>query len=232
MIQAVNRLSPRRLSRREFGAGSADIVMIVTAIGGNIDAADVAAEGLMITAELEAIEGTDDVVSYWSLGSPPPLASESGDRALVLLRITGDDDPDREALVTEIMETYDTNRGPVTIELAGLEPVFEQVGSSIEGDLARAEAIAIPITLILLIIVFGGIVAALLPVAIGAASVFGAFLVLFLVTGFADVSIFSINLVTAMGLGLAIDYSLFIVSRFREELDRGPQHRTSSGPRR
>ncbi|MEM7285990.1 MAG: MMPL family transporter [Actinomycetota bacterium] len=206
----------------EFGTGAPDLVLLVTAESGSVDEPDVVAEGLEITAELAAIEGTDDVISYWSAGSPPPLASEDGSRAMVLLRFLGeDDDPDRVDLVGDVLEEYEGERGPVVLSPAGFEAVFEEVGSTIEGDLARAEAIAIPLTLILLIVVFGGIVAALLPVAVGAAAVFGAFLVLFLITGFTDVSIFSLNLVTALGLGLAIDYSLFIVSRYREELARG-----------
>ena len=206
----------------EFGTGAPDLVLLVTAANGDIDDPTVVAEGRAITDEIAAIAGTDDVVSYWSLGSPDALASQNGDRAMVLLRILGEeDDPDRVDLVGELLETYDTERGPVRVQPAGFEAVFEEVGSTIEGDLARAEAIAIPLTLLLLIVVFGGIVAALLPVAVGAASVFGAFLVLFVVTGFTDVSIFSLNLVTALGLGLAIDYSLFIVSRFREELHHG-----------
>ena len=206
----------------EFGTGAPELVLIVTANDGSVDDPAVVAEGLAITDELAAIEGTDDVISYWSAGSPPPLASEDGSRAMVLLRFLGDeDDPDRVDLVGEVLDEYEGERGPVTLSPAGFEAVFEEVGSTIEGDLKRAEAIAIPLTLILLIVVFGGIVAALLPVAVGAAAVFGAFLVLFIITGFTDVSIFSLNLVTALGLGLAIDYSLFIVSRYREELARG-----------
>src|SRR5690606_12738792 len=91
----------------------------------------------------------------------------------------------------------------------------------IEGDLARAEMVAVPITLLLLVLVFGGLVAAGLPLIVGLVSVLGTFFTLWLVTLVTDVSVFSINLVTAMGLGLAIDYSLFIVSRFREELQAG-----------
>ena len=85
----------------------------------------------------------------------------------------------------------------------------------------RAEMIAIPITLLLLLLVFGSVVAALLPLAIGALSVVGTFLVLLVVNQFTEVSVFALNLTTAMGLGLAIDYSLFIVSRYREELAAG-----------
>ena len=217
----------------EFDTGSADLVFLVTATepadDGSIavDRADVAAAGLQLTEQLSAIEATDDTASYWSLGNPPPLRSDDGERALVLLRVPGaDDDPDRADAITEIIEEFDTeesgvDRGAITVEVGGPERIFEQVGSTIEGDLARAEAIAIPLTLLLLVVVFAGIVAALLPLVVGVVAVFGAFLTLFLITQFTDVSIFSINLVTALGLGLAIDYSLFVVSRFREELGRG-----------
>ncbi len=195
-----------------------------------VDRPDVVSAGLALTDQLSAIEGTDDTVSYWSLGNPPPLRSDDGERALVLLRVPGDeDDADRADLIAEIIEEYDTelagddaaDRGPITVAVGGPERIFEQIGSTIEGDLARAEAIAIPLTLLLLVVVFAGIIAALLPLAVGIVAVFGAFLTLFVITQFTDVSIFSINLVTALGLGLAIDYSLFVVSRFREELGRG-----------
>ena len=121
-----------------------------------------------------------------------------------------------------MLADYDgLERDGVRVDLAGREAVFTAIGETIEGDLARAESIAIPLTLLLLLVVFGSAVAAGLPVLVGMISVFGAFFVLYVITLFTDVSIFSINLVTALGLGLAIDYSLFIVSRFREELDRG-----------
>jgi RND superfamily putative drug exporter len=201
-----------------------------------VDSPVVSEAGLALTASLAATEGVADVASYWSLGSPPPLRSAEGDQALVLLRVPGDaDDPRRATLVDELIETYDDEvaarhdaEAPahpwshaVTVEVGGPERIFTQVGETIEGDLARAETIAVPLTLLLLVVVFGGIVAALLPVAVGVVAVLGAFLTLFIITGFTDVSIFSINLVTAMGLGLAIDYSLFVVSRYREELARG-----------
>jgi RND superfamily putative drug exporter len=95
------------------------------------------------------------------------------------------------------------------------------VGSTIEKDLARAEGIAIPITMLLLLLVFGTLVASGLPAVIGAVAVLGSFLALFITTQLTDVSIFAINLVTALGIGLGIDYALFVVTRFREELARG-----------
>ena len=207
----------------EFDTGSADVVAIVTAVDGDVDAPDVVASGTELTEEFAAIEGADDVVSYWTLGSPPPLRSTEGDRALILIRFPGaEEDPARVETIEMVLEEFaGLERDGITVGLAGPEPVFAAIGETIEGDLVRAEAIAVPLTLLLLLFVFGGVVAAGLPVLVGAVSVFGAFMVLWTVTQFTDVSIFSINLVTALGLGLAIDYSLFIVSRFREERARG-----------
>lgn len=227
----------------EFGTGAPDLVLVVSATAPSTDdvaAVDqplVRAAGEAITASLAGTAGLDDVVSYWSLGAPPPLRSTDGESALVLLRAPGDeDDTARADVIEHVIETYDDEEhaaeiaegaaphewsGAVTVEVGGGERIFTQVGETIEGDLARAESIAIPLTLLLLVVVFGGIVAALLPVAVGMFAVLGAFLTLFVITSFTDVSIFSINLVTAMGLGLAIDYSLLVVSRFREELARG-----------
>ncbi len=210
------------LLEEHFGTGDPDLVLVVSAIDGTVDDPDVVAEGEAIIAELARTEGTDDVIGYWTAGRPDALASSAKDRAIVLLRVPGDqDDPTRTSRIETLIEEYDTVRGPVRVQVGGPDRTFEQISATIESDLARAEAIAIPLTLILLIIVFGGVVAALLPVAIGVVAVLGAFFVLFAVTLATDVSIFSINLVTAMGLGLAIDYSLFVVSRYREELALG-----------
>ena len=204
----------------EFVNGDANLILLVTAESGDVtDAATTAAAAELVT-ELRSVEGLEDVTSYWDLGRPESLASIDGDKALVLARATGDDEA-REAIAGEVVEAFTLDGDVIDVGVGGEEAVFEAIGSTIEGDLAIAEAIAIPLTLLLLVVVFRGVAAALLPVAVGISAIFGAFLVLFVVTAFTDVSVFSINLVTALGLGLAIDYSLLIVSRFREELARG-----------
>ncbi len=210
----------RELLESEFGTGTADVVFLVTAT--DVDDPAVAAAGTAFTSELAGRADLDDVASYWSLGSVSPLRSVAGDRALVIARIPGDPDtgPEWDETLAD-MQDLAGRRGPLTVELTGRSQIFDEVNSTIEGDLARAEAIAVPITLALLIAIFGGVVAALLPLTVGIMAVVGAFLVLFVLTGFTDVSVFSINLVTGMGLALGIDYSLFIVSRFREELAAG-----------
>ena len=185
----------------EFDTGSADLVAIVTATEGDVDAAGVVAAGTALTDEFAAIEGTDDVASYWSLGAPAPLRSIEGDRALILMRFPGaEEDPTRVETIEAILDEYaGLERDGISVGLAGSEPVFAAIGETIEGDLARAEMIAVPLTLLLLLFVFGGVVAAGLPLLVGAVSVFGAFMVLWTVTQFTNVSIFSINLVTALG---------------------------------
>jgi uncharacterized membrane protein YdfJ with MMPL/SSD domain len=112
-------------------------------------------------------------------------------------------------------------RDGVTTTFGGTLMVNDEVSTQIKKDISRAELISFPILLILLLIIFRGVVAALVPLALGGISILGAFLVVKVITQFTDISVFAINIITLLGLGLAIDYSLFIVSRFREELAAG-----------
>ena len=210
-----------------FHQGDPNILLLVTAPPGKtVDDPAVARIGNDLTAELGGEQGVGQAVSYWSLGSPAPLKSSKGalkDRqALVLARIDGTQDEQRD--VADVLgPKYARTIDGVTVRVGGFSEIFRQVGTQIEKDLARAESIAFPITLILLILVFGSVVAAALPLAIGVLAIIGTFLALRVVASFTEVSIFSLNLTTAMGLGLAIDYSLFIVSRYREEMRKGYQ---------
>jgi RND superfamily putative drug exporter len=203
-----------------FGAGDANLVLLVTAEDGSVDDDAVVAEGVRLTEELAAEPSIQQAFSYWTLGSAPPLRSRDGTQALVLARIDGDEDHVDE-VIEELAPRY-TRRGDVLhVAVGGQAQSFRQVSTQVESDLVRAETITFPIVLILLILVFGSVVAAGLPFAVAAISVVGTLLVLFLLTLVTDVSIFSINLTTALGIGLGIDYSLFIVSRFREEMQAG-----------
>jgi RND superfamily putative drug exporter len=210
-----------------FDTGVPNVLLLITARDGDVDAPEVAAAGTALTAELAAEDGVDDVVSYWSEGNAPPLRNDDGSRALVVARVVGNDDQ-VEDRVTELAPRYQQWRGTagvdaaaVDVEVGGFAEVYHEVGDTIEEDLLRAETIALPITLVLLILVFGSVVAASLPLVIGVMSIVGTFLVLRVLAGLTDVSIYALNLTTALGLGLAIDYSLFVVSRYREELRAG-----------
>ena len=203
-----------------FGAGEPNLVLLVTTEDGSVDDPAVVAAGTELTEELAAEPLIQQAFSYWSLGSAPPLKSTDGSQALVLARIEGDED-EVDAVVEELAPRYTRDGDVVGVEVGGQAQVFRQVSTQVESDLQRAETITFPIVLILLVLVFGSAIAAGLPLAIAAISVIGTFLALFLLTLVTDVSIFSINLTTALGIGLGIDYSLFIVSRFREEMRNG-----------
>jgi RND superfamily putative drug exporter len=204
----------------ELDAGSPNLVLIATAEGGDIDAADAQAAGLALTEDLRATEGIVDVASYWELGSPPPLRSEDGASAMVFARADGEGEEQNE-IVEQVIAELGGEGEVLAVEVGGGAAVGEAIGHNLETDLVLAESIAIPLTLLLLVVVFRGVVAALLPLAVGTMAIFGAFFVLWAVAQVTDVSVFAINLVTALGLGLSIDYALLMVSRFREELDAG-----------
>src|SRR5690606_3058552 len=131
-----------------------------------------------------------------------------GTSALVLARIEGTQDEVSER-VGALQETYTRDGGesgaPIDVAVGGESAVFHQVGETIEADLRLAETIALPLTLLLLVLVFRSIVGALLPVFIGGFAIVGTFLILEIVASVTEVSIFALNLTTAMGLGLAID---------------------------
>ncbi len=215
----------KQLIEKTFGAGSPNLVLLTRTSASSVDDPTAADDGLALTKELAATPGVSGVVSYWTLQAPP-LKSNDGKQALVLARITGTEDEVRTK-IEEISPRFTRTATGSSLEVAvtGQAEVFRQVGTTIENDLKRAETIALPITLILLVLVFSGLVAASLPLLIGSLTVLGTFLVLTVINSFTDVSIFALNLTTALGLGLAIDYSLFIISRYREELDAGwPVH--------
>jgi RND superfamily putative drug exporter len=211
----------------EFDTGVPNVILLVTAKSGDVDDPDAAAAGQAVTERLAAEPGLDDVVSYWSEGNAPPLRSEGGDRALVIGRIDTEDDDLLDERIEELAPQLRQDDDVLRVEVGGFAQVFHEVGTTIEDDLIRAEMIALPITLVLLVVIFGSVVSAALPLIIGVLSVVGTFLVLRVLTGFTDVSIYSLNLTTAMGLGLAIDYSLFVVARFREELRSGHEPRAA-----
>jgi putative drug exporter of the RND superfamily len=211
----------KELIDKTFGAGTPNLVLLVTATSGTVDSTAAAESGRALTQELSRTKGVTGVVSYWSLQAPP-LKSTDNKQALVLARIVGDENEVRKAIVDLSPRfTRADKNAATTVIVTGEAETFRQIGSTIESDLARAETIALPITLLLLILVFRGLIAAALPLLVGALTVLGTFLVLTVINSMTLVSIFALNLTTALGLGLAIDYALFIISRYREELAEG-----------
>ncbi|MGI5242701.1 MMPL family transporter [Dactylosporangium sp. CA-139066] len=208
----------QRLIDERFG-GSPNLVLLAHAAGGSVDSPDAAGAGRDLAAALAKEDGVHDVVSYWGTGAPE-LRSGDGADALVLAHVDGDDTQRRER-AQALIDRYATAGPALTVRAGGQAAVNVDVNDQVATSLAIAEAIAVPLTLLLLIIVFGSVVSALLPLAVGGVAIVGTFAELSLLGSVTDVSVFAINLTTALGLGLGIDYALLMVSRYREELAAG-----------
>jgi putative drug exporter of the RND superfamily len=201
-----------------FG-GQSNLVLLVRADAGTVDSPAVAAAGNRLTHDLTGEPDVSAVISYWSTGSTN-LKSRDGTEAVLLAHIAGDDTSIVER-AKRLFDKYTGDRGGVRVIAGGQAGINQDVTGHVTSSLATAEAIAVPLTMLLLILAFGSLVAASLPLAIGGIAILGTFAELSVLGSVTDVSIFSINLTTALGLGLAIDYALFMVSRFREHLSTG-----------
>ena len=149
-------------------------------------------------------------------GEPSELVSR--DRQSTYLLATFRTGADDDALAEQLQARVEREPG---VTAGGGQLAFTQVGEQVEEDLARAELLAFPLLFLLSLVVFRSVVAALLPVLVGGTTIITTFVWMRLVNEVEPMSVFAINLITGAGLGLAIDYSLFVVSRFREELATG-----------
>ncbi|MGW6461116.1 MMPL family transporter [Streptomyces sp. NPDC055078] len=213
--------------QREFPASQPNLLLLVDSGRASVDSPEVAAEARRLAERLAAEDGVTGVGSYWKTPSPA-LRAEDGRQALIAARVLGDEKAKSEVL-KRIAPDYRGTHGPLEVSIGGPVAVEHEMTTTIQEDLVRAELIALPVTLLLLIMVFGSAVAAVLPLLVGIVAILGTNAVLRGLTEFTDVSIFAMNLTTALGLGLAIDYALFIVRRFREELAAGHQTREAVG---
>jgi len=215
-IRAADLLSQR------FHAGKPNLVILATDTRGrSINEPDAVAAGQSITQQLADTPGVDAVVSYWSAGKSESLRSRDGSRALIVAHIKGDELADTK-VATHLIDAFrGTRNGPLKLELGGEAVGYIDITKQLSNDLSTSELVAIPVILLLLVLVFGSLVAAGLPLIIGICSIVGTVGLLTLLTNLTPVSNYALNLTTILGLGLAIDYSLFIVTRFREERAAG-----------
>lgn len=211
----------------QFGVTVPNVVIVATNPRGSVDAPEAHAAGIALTRQLAGEAHVTSATSYWSLGAPPSLRSEDGSRALVFVSLDGAQGEVLER-AGRLADAYRGTYQGLEVAVGGGGPLFAEVTETVEADLVTAESIAFPITFILLVIVFGSVVAGLLPVAVGAFAIVGTFFALDVIARLTEVSIFSLNLTTALGLGLAIDYALFVVSRFREEMSAGVPSREAA----
>src|SRR5262245_21640374 len=177
-------------------------------------------------ARIARVEGplrrNSDVASVTSYADThsPDFVSKSGDATYLAVALKPTDDKERQDAAKAIADEF---QGQPGVSVGGISLAQEQVNKQVEKDLRKAELLAFPLLFLLSLLFFRSGVAALLPLMIGGLAIVGTFLLLRVANEFVDVSIFALNLTTGLGLGLAIDYSLFVVSRYREEIARfGP----------
>ncbi|MFE9064633.1 MMPL family transporter [Streptomyces violaceusniger] len=156
----------------------------------------------------------------WVVGSAD-LRSRDRREAMVLAHVKGDETQQQEN-ARDILDAYSgPYKNTLTVQAGGGAAVGGDMSQQVVDDLVLAETIAVPLTLVLLLFVFGSVVAALLPLAIALIAIMGSFAQLSFLGSVTDVSVSATNLTTALGLGLGIDYALLMISRFREQLAAG-----------
>src|SRR5918996_383216 len=208
-----------KASDRLEAAGYRDpsVIVLVQNVDPNSKAGQARIAGLEDRLKADAEVAT--VTSYLDTRSPAFL-SRSGDATYLAVGLKATDDKDRQDAAKAIADDLDGQPG---VTVGGIDLAQEQVNKQVEKDLRMAEALAFPLLFLLSLLFFRSGVAALLPLMIGGLAIVGTFLLLRIANEAVDVSIFALNLTTGLGLGLAIDYSLFVVSRYREEIAKtGP----------
>ena len=204
-----------------FGRGDLQLVFAVT--GPREQAEPV---GRRLVDRLESDPNVVRAVSAWTAPeqAAAALVSRDGQTGLVVAELTGGEERaprSAQQIVDEVEPAILPGYPDVTVRAGGSAMVYSQINAQTQRDVVVMEAIALPLSFLVLVWVFKGLLAAAVPVAVGALAIVGSMAVLRLVALGTDVSIFALNLTTALGLALAIDYTLLIVSRFRDEVAAG-----------
>jgi putative drug exporter of the RND superfamily len=201
-----------------------DPAVVVVIDAGNRDVTEpaVAQQALALEKLMAQEEGVTRTLSFWGAGSDANLKSADGKAAYVLIFGEGEAfSPGSQDLGKLFQEKYDGEFSGLRLYAGGVAVVGHAITKKISDDLKIAEAVSIPLTFILLAFVFGALAASAMPLIVGVSAIVGAFFILYLISLFTAVSVYSLNLTTGMGLGLGIDYALLMVNRFREELNKG-----------
>jgi len=204
------------LAQARFGRDAGDVVVLYSSPDQTVRSPGFRSA---VTSSLAALPHSKvlSYETYWSTRSPQ-FVSASGRETYAVLEMAGSTDGARQ-------DSYDAIKGQLGApglhtQVGGPVPTYEAISKEVSSDIGRAEGFSMPVLLIVMLVIFGSLAAASLPLAIGGIAILGSFTALRLLTLATPVSIYSINITTILGLGLAIDYGLFMTSRFREELHR------------
>ena len=204
-----------------FGVKDPAVVITLESSQGSVDNEATVAAATSLESNLRNESSAENVISYWSAGRNPAFKSTDGTSAYIFVYLKSDDFTEIDSLGGYYQDKYEGTFQNERIRVAGGAVFANAINGRIQDDLKLSEAISIPLTFIMLVLVFGALVASAMPLVIGVTAILGTFFGLYLLTLVTDVSIFALNLTTGLGLGLGIDYALLIVNRFREEIARG-----------
>jgi len=216
-----------QLLHQKFGQSDQQLLVTLTDPDG-VTSASARAVATGIVEKLTASPHVLGVSSAWT--SPPAAAGElvsrDGTTGLIVATMDGGEN-NAQNYASALAEQVVGERDGLTIRAGGIAMIYKQINEQTKRDLLRMEAIAIPLSFLVLVWVFGGLLAAALPMMVGLMAILGAMSVLRLITFFTEVSIFGLNITTALGLALAIDYTLLILSRYRDEIGDGADPETA-----
>lgn len=216
-----NSESVRAAERATAALGQREVDVVVLYSGStSVDDPEFRGHVQAALAELRQRPEVANVVSYYD-DQAPSLVSQDRDATFVAITLAAADEDGRQEAYEALRP--DLEAPGVTTQVGGTVAFQATVDELTERDLARGEMLAMPVVLVLLVLIFGGVVAAGMPLLVGGLAVLGALTATRLISGFTDVSTFAVNTIILLGLGMAIDYSLLVVSRFRDELATGAE---------
>jgi RND superfamily putative drug exporter len=206
-----------QIAERDLGRDAADVVILYQGRA-NVDDP---AYRTSVERSLAALpkDKVTHAVTYWTTKSPQ-FVSKDRTSTYAVLQLAGSDDSARQDSYDAVKDDLTDVGGGLTAKVGGTVGTGVAINERVSSDIARAESMAMPALLVLLVLIFGGLVSASLPLLIGGFAILGSFTALHALTYVTDVSIFAVNITTFLGLGLAIDYGLFMVTRFRDEIRR------------
>ncbi|MHB8497192.1 MAG: MMPL family transporter [Acidimicrobiales bacterium] len=202
-----------------FG-GEQGLVVLVSALSGSVSSPPVVEVGKRVTAALRSNPDISNVTSYWTVPAAT-LRSDNGKAALILAHVQGSQNQVDSRTKTLLATLTSYGGAAASVQGGGDSAASSEVTTQVEKDLLLVSVVAVPITVLLLYFAFASLLAALLPLAVSALAIMSTFAELRVLTVFTPVSTYAVDLTIGLGLGLALDYSLLLTNRYREEVALG-----------
>ncbi|AGL20352.1 MMPL domain-containing protein [Actinoplanes sp. N902-109] len=204
---------------RELGQRDPDLIVLWSSDAATVGDPSFRAAVRAAAARIRERPDVEQVAAYTDPQAPATLVSTDRHATYAAVYLRAGDEDGKAAAYHRIAPDFSVDG--LKTQVGGLVAFTDEANTQTEKDITRAEIFSLPVLFVLLILIFRGLVAALSPLVIGGLAILGAFVAVRALTYVTDISVFAINVITLLGLGMAVDYSLFVVSRFREELAHG-----------